>query len=176
MKIIKGKNFILRPLRLSDAKSIAANANDRGVSRGMAAMPFPYTVEMAKKWVRRAINQGRRKHGCIYRWAIEIDGEAVGIITLHSQKTEWHKHCAELGYWLGKEYWRRGTMTSAVGETIKYGFNQLGFQRIYATVFPFNKASMRVLEKNNFKLEGVLKKNAKKGTRLLDHYLYAKVK
>ena len=43
-------------------------------------------------------------------------------------------------------------------------------------VFTFNPVSRRVLEKNGFELEGVLRKEAKKGNKYIDSYLMAKVK
>ncbi|GAG41967.1 unnamed protein product, partial [marine sediment metagenome] len=58
----------------------------------------------------------------------------------------------------------------------KFGFEKIKLRRIYACVFPFNKASMKVLKKNGYKLEGVLRKEIKKGNKLLDNYLFAKVK
>jgi [ribosomal protein S5]-alanine N-acetyltransferase len=67
-------------------------------------------------------------------------------------------------------------MTEVVKEIIRYGFNELALRRIYAFVFPDNKASMRVLEKAGFIFEGILRKNVKKGDKLIDEYLFAKVK
>ncbi len=44
-------------------------------------------------------------------------------------------------------------MTEVVREVTKYGFKQMGLRRIYANVFPHNKASMRVLEKAGYRME-----------------------
>jgi len=67
-------------------------------------------------------------------------------------------------------------MTQAVKLVTKFGFEKLKLRRIYAYIFSFNKASMRVLEKNGYKLEGILKKDTKKDNKFLDCYLFAKVK
>ena len=39
-----------------------------------------------------------------------------------------------------------------------FGFKKLKLARIYATIFSDNSRSARVLEKNGFKLEGLLRK------------------
>jgi RimJ/RimL family protein N-acetyltransferase len=58
----------------------------------------------------------------------------------------------------------------------KYAFDVLGLVRVYAEVFEWNTASMRVLEKAGFLREGVLKKSAYKDRRIIDQVLYAKVR
>ena len=67
-------------------------------------------------------------------------------------------------------------MTKALRQITRFGFNKLGLVRIELHVFPHNPASMKVARKNNFKLEGILRKSHKKGRRYLDEYVFAKVK
>ncbi|MFA5926209.1 MAG: GNAT family N-acetyltransferase [Parcubacteria group bacterium] len=175
MKVIRGKKFILRPLKMGDAQSITENANDKMVSRGMGHMPYPYKLKDAEGFLAEVMKDYKRKKPDHFRLAIEIDGKAVGVIGLHVwQKRESHR--AEIGYWIGKKYWGKGIVSEAVGKVVKCGFDNLKFFRIYAHVVPFNKASMKVLKKNKFKFEGILKKNAKKDNKFIDHCLFAKVK
>jgi RimJ/RimL family protein N-acetyltransferase len=67
-------------------------------------------------------------------------------------------------------------MTEAVKLITKFGFEKLKLKRIEAFVFTFNKASKRVLEKAGYKLEGILRKNSKKGNKFFDDYLFAKIR
>lgn len=60
--------------------------------------------------------------------------------------------------------------------TAQYGFQKLGLRRIYAQVYRHNKPSVRVLEKNGYEREGTLHKEVKKDGKLMDVYLYAKVR
>jgi len=119
------------------------------------------------------VNYQRRKKQANIVFGIEIDGGIVGAINMH-RIVPGHK--AEIGYWIGKEYWGRGLMSKVIKEVVSYGFRELKLKRITAKVFPFNKASMRVLEKNHFKFEGILKKEEKKGNKYLDTHVYAKVR
>jgi [ribosomal protein S5]-alanine N-acetyltransferase len=168
--LIQTKRFTLRPYRKSDLPSMVKHINDRAIAGRTLTIPYPYTMKDAKDWYRRFRNIMRRKNPGRLAFAIEIDGEIVGTVGL-----SFDDHKAEIGYWLGRAYWGQGIMTEVVKEVTKYGLNKLGLRRMYAYVFPNNKASMRVLEKAGYKFEGILRKNVKKGNKLIDEYLFAKV-
>lgn len=170
--LIKTKQFTLRPIRKGDLESIARHINDWAIVRNMLSIPYPYTIKDAREWYRKTRNVARQKKRDRYDFGIEIDDEIVGGIGIF--KISGHK--AELGYWLGRAYWGKGIMTEVVKEITKYGFNELGLRRIYASVFPHNKPSMRVLEKAGYKFEGILRKNVKLRGKLIDEYLFAKVR
>lgn len=53
-----------------------------------------------------------------------------------------------VGYWLGREQWGRGLATRALHEFLEL----VPDRPLHATVSPANAASMRVLEKNGFRL------------------------
>lgn len=67
-------------------------------------------------------------------------------------------------------------MTRAVKLVTRLGFDELKLKRIYAHVFSYNKASMRVLEKSGYQKEGLLRKYIKKGNAYKDAYLFAKIR
>ena len=80
---------------------------------------------------------------------------------------------AEMGYDLMSEHWGDGYMTEAVEAMVSYGFNKLGLERIEATVDPENGASIRTLEKNGFKQEGLLRQRVRKWGQYEDVVLSA---
>jgi len=178
MAVIKPKSvriiyrrFILRPFRQSDIPALVKHINDKTIAGNTLAIPYPYKLKHAHIWLRRLQNIARRKNPSMANFVIEIEGELVGSIAVFKI----HDHKAEVGYWLSRQYWGRGIMTEAVKEIARFSRNQLGLRRIYAYVFPHNKASARVLEKSGFKFEGLLRKNVKKGEKLLDELLYARL-
>lgn len=172
MSVIKSKKFILRPYKKGDEMSIIKYAHDKIIAKNTLTMPYPYTSRDAKDWVKRNLAWNKNKDSRDFVLAIEIDGEVCGAVGL-SKIEKGHK--AELGYWLGRKYWGQGIMTEAVKLMTKHAFCDLKLRRIYAHVFLFNEPSKRVLEKAGYKLEGVIKKEAKKGNKLIDCYLMAKV-
>ncbi|HCF26584.1 MAG TPA: N-acetyltransferase [Cyanobacteria bacterium UBA11049] len=59
----------------------------------------------------------------------------------------------ELGYTLDKPYWNMGLATEASLAILKYGFDQVGLERIVAIARPENIASQRVMQKVCMKYE-----------------------
>jgi len=120
----------------------------------------------------RVRKEARKKQPRMFLLAIVIDGELAGCIGFESID----KHKAELGFWLGEEYWGQGIMTQAIRLFTRYGMDRFGLRRVYAYVFPFNRASMKVLEKAGYKKEGVLRKDFEKNGKFSDFHIYAKVR
>jgi RimJ/RimL family protein N-acetyltransferase len=56
----------------------------------------------------------------------------------------------EVGYWLGREFWGKGIATRALSEFLK----QVKERPLYAHVARHNIASLRVLEKCGFTIQG----------------------
>ncbi len=82
-------------------------------------------------------------------------------------------HRGELGYWVGVPYWGRGIATEAAGEVLRFAFDVLGLNRVYATHVPRNPASGRVMEKLGMQREGYLRSHAFAGGHYEDLILYA---
>jgi ribosomal-protein-alanine N-acetyltransferase len=159
----------LRPWDADDLASLVANASHADVSRGLRdRFPYPYTGDDGRAWLARAVDESDRA------WAIEIDGAAVGGISLHPG-SDVHRHSAELGYWLGRRYWGRGIMTQVVTAFAQRAMPAFHLYRLFATVYANNPASARVLEKAGFTREGVQKSAVVKRGELLDLLVYARV-
>lgn len=150
----------IRRLLPSDAQSIYENVKDKAIVRYTLQIPHPYHFKDARAFINQSNRQRRQKTA--YVFGIELlkpqhkyDKKGIiGVISL-SKIDRKHKHC-ELGYWLGKHYWSRGIMSKAVNMILDFAFQNLKMHRVYASAFASNTASLRVLEKNDFLLEGIL--------------------
>ena len=173
--IIKGSNFILRPFKLSDAESVAKNANDFEIARNVGpSMPHPYTIDCGDYWVKLQSNIKRRKKRDDFSFAIVVDGKSVGSISL--MKIE-YGYKSEIGYWLGRNFWGQGIMSEAVTLVSDFGFKTFKLKRMYAGVAYWNKGSAKVLEKQGFVFEGIQQKDFKdRDGKFKKSLLYAKVK
>ena len=172
MAILKAKRFILRPLRKGDEFSLQRNINDKAIYSYTAAIPYPYSLKTARKWIQENLRRERQKKRSDLHFAIVINDEAGGSIGLN--KIEGHK--TEIGYWLGRNYWGKGIMSEAVAMLTKFAFNKLKLRRLSASVFEHNSASAKVLEKNGYKQEGFLRKYHLKDGKFHNAKLYAKVR
>jgi len=165
------RSCTIRPWRLDDAESLVKHANNRKVWLGLRdKFPHPYTSEDARKFLEATVKFEPIKDFCI-----EVNGASVGGIGIHLG-IDVHRHTAELGYWLGEEFWVRGIMTEAVGAFSDFCFDTFSLRRVYAEPFANNRASARVLEKAGFVFEGCLKNLVMKDGKLLDSLLYARTR
>ena len=167
------KGFKLREWRMSDAASLAENANNIHIWNNVRDyFPHPYTEEDGKQFIQQV--SGKPKP--LTEMAIVIDEKTVGGIGAVLQ-TDVERICAEIGYWVGEKYWSKGIMTAAVEEMTEYVFlNFPDLKKIYAPVFDFNIASQRVLQKVGFEREAILKQAAIKNGKVIDMHYYSILK
>ncbi len=164
----------IRKFQAGDEESLRKNISDVEVARNTLIIPYPYTKNDARKWIRHNLRLSKKRKPEEVNFAIDIEGEVVGGIGLaRINRTD---NNAEIGYWLAREYWKRGIMTKAVRQIAKFGFEKLKLKRIYAYIFVSNRASKRVLHKAGFELEGKMKKCKLKKKKYYDAFLYAKIK
>jgi ribosomal-protein-alanine N-acetyltransferase len=161
----------IRAWRSDDASALAKHANNRKIWLGLRDLfPHPYTLDDANEFLRGAISAQPSTNFCI-----AIDKEAVGGIGIRLGE-DVHRHTAGLGYWLSEDFWGHGIMSEAVPAVTDYCFENFPLHRIDAEAYANNLASVRVLEKAGFVLEGRLRKNVVKDGQILDSLLYARTK
>ncbi len=170
--IIITNKFILRPFKKSDAKDLVKYINDKTIYNNTTQVPHPYTPKHAKEWLKKTLLNYRKRKPSSFHFAIEVKNEVVGCVSL-MQIEGGHK--SEMGYWLAKKYWKKGIMSEAVSELIKYGAKKFQLVRICAYVFTHNEGSQKVLINNKFKKEGLLKKAVLKDDKFIDEILFAKI-
>ena len=88
-------------------------------------------------------------------WGIVVraDGRLIGTIGLHV--TFAHAR-ADLGYAISRDVWGEGYTTEAGRAVLRWGFEELGLNRIQAFCVPENHASERVMQKLGLTYEGTL--------------------
>ena len=158
----------LRELVEADSQRLAELINNKNVLEQLKDfMPFPYYKSDAECFINLVATDSMQVH-----FGIEFDSVIVGVVGLVLQN-DVYSLSAELGYWLGEEYWGNGIMSWAVNEIVKVGFSEHNLLRIYSTVMEHNKRSQRVLEKSGFVLEAVLKKAIIKNDVIQDEHIYS---
>ncbi len=113
----------------------------------------------------------RSVDGNEFVFAIEVNGEAVGGIGI-VRGTDIERVSAELGYWLGEEYWGRGIVTEAIKRFAPWIMDRYGLTRLHADCFTDNPASARVLEKAGFVHESTKRRAAIKHGVIKDMHVY----
>ena len=153
---LETKRLILRAFTLADAKRVQHLAGAFAVADTTGHMPHPYQDGMAEEWIGGLDSEFEHGEGATFAITLPATGELIGAIglTLHS-----HNKRAEMGYWLGVPYWNHGYTSEAARAVLQFAFEQLNLNRVYASHFPRNPASGRVMQKIGMKYEGTLRQH-----------------
>lgn len=166
--------LVLRPLNDQDSGSLYENVKEYNIARWTISIPHPYPKEGAISFIKQS--KKHLQNGTAYHLAILLKDTTglVGVMSLIGMNLR-HRN-AELGYWVGKDYWNKGIATEAAQKMLKFGFQDLNLQRISARCFYNNTPSIRVMEKIGMKYEGKFRKEIFKGKTFIDMSYYAILK
>lgn len=174
--LLRTERLLLRPFTLDDAPEVMGLAGDRQVSATTLTVPHPYELHHATGWI--ATHQKQWDEGKEAIFAVcehggggggGANGTLVGAIGLALNLPQSR---AELGYWIGVPYWGRGYATEASLALVRYGFRELGLNRVFSCHFDGNPASGRVMEKLGMKREGLMRGHVKKWEEYHDSVYY----
>ncbi|MBQ4835607.1 MULTISPECIES: GNAT family N-acetyltransferase [Pseudoalteromonas] len=158
----------LRKLKKTDQIYLVRHLNDAQVIQYLSdRIPQPYTQQDASWWLEVGCEQN-----AINR-AIEVDGQFCGVIGVYLPEGDMLRASAEIGYWVGHEFWGMGIATQAVVMFSTIVFNESDVVELSNPVSAPNKASIRVMEKAGFKLKQVSKKTAKHQQCFFDEHVYS---
>ncbi len=90
-----------------------------------------------------------------YAVCLKEDGVPIGAVGCFWASEP--NRAMELGYWLGEQFWGQGIMAEACRATVAQAFATCQPERMQARVIAGNDASIRVLNKLGFHLEGTLR-------------------
>jgi RimJ/RimL family protein N-acetyltransferase len=160
----------LRRFELSDARAIQGILGEREVAANLLDIPHPYPDGDAENWINQTNELIRRGEGFTFAAVRKADEALMGAVGIGVEL----KHLrGEIGYWLGIPFWGQGYATEAAARVVRYGFDDLGLNRIMAYCFSRNLASARVMQKIGMKYEGTFKKDTFKWGEFLDVDFYA---
>lgn len=169
--ILQTERLILSQLEEKDIPFIVELLQHRIFSDLTSNIPYPYVENDARSWVEMSKEAFENNTG--YTFAIRNkEWQIIGAIGLHDRDDD----KAELGYWIGIPYWNKGYVTEAAKAIIDFGFNELKLNKIFATHFPHNPASGRIMEKAGMEQEAVLIKEVKKDGEYFDLVRYCILK
>ena len=100
------------------------------------------------------------------------DGIIVGVFTL-SQIVRGMFHSAYLGYYAERPYSGQGYMTEGMRLVLRHAFTDMKLHRVEANVQPENAASIALVKRSGFRLEGFSPRYLKVGGRWRDHQRWA---
>ncbi len=171
-KTLTTPRLVLRRFALDDAAAMHRNwAGDAEVTKFLTWPTHPnadVSRTMIESWVPHYAEEN------YYHWTITIDGEAIGsIAVMHMNELI---GSAEVGYCLGRNWWRQGLMTEALTAVIRFLMDEAGVERVEAYHDPRNPSSGAVMRKCGMQYEGTHRRSDRNNQGLCDAAWYAILK
>jgi ribosomal-protein-alanine N-acetyltransferase len=173
---IEGRGVSLRLPRQGDFEEWAAL---RGGSRAFLEPWEPLWPEddLTRPSFRRRLQRYARDQQADTAYSFLVfdsRGPLVGGVALNNVRRG-VAQAASLGYWMGAPYAGKGYMSAALSALMPFAHNVLRLKRIEAACLPHNAASIRLLEKQNFRREGHARQYLCIAGEWQDHLLYARL-
>jgi ribosomal-protein-alanine N-acetyltransferase len=163
------ERLVLRAFTLADAPAVKALAGAREVASTTLNVPHPYEDGMAETWIGTHAAGYAAGEQATFAVALKESDDLVGAIGL----TVSADHArAELGYWIGVPFWNHGYASEAAVEILRFGFEELELNKIYAVHLVRNPASGPVMQKAGMRYEGTLRQHVRKWGAFEDLALY----
>jgi [ribosomal protein S5]-alanine N-acetyltransferase len=147
------ENYYLREQKLSDLERFFKYFSDPNVSRFILSS-IPETLDQAREEMIYWIDLFYKNTGLYWAIVEKKTDKMVGAVGYHDFNR--YNNRAEISYDLAKQYWNKGIMTKAMNVALKYAFEKLLINRVQASTIKENEASIKLLEKCNFKFDGSL--------------------
>lgn len=145
--ILTTERLILRQLENADDEDIFSHRSDDRVNKYLEDYRHS-SIAQTQAFIER-IQQGVLQNKNIF-WVITLHhtNKFIGTICIWNILTKENK--AEIGYTLDPKFHNMGYMSEALATVIEYGFQTMKLKIIEAFTHEDNKASIRILTKNNF--------------------------
>ena len=151
---IESERLFLRPLTEQDASQKYADwLNDPEVNQYLETRHSPQSRQTCVEFIQKT-NQDPSSH--LFGIFMKEDGRHIGNAKLGFVNP--HYGSAEYSLFIGdKSTWGKGFMSEVTRMIATYGFQTLGLERIESGCYEGNLASLRVLLKTGFTVEGFLR-------------------
>lgn len=109
-------------------------------------------------------------NGTDFHCGIWYEGQLAGVIGYHNMNTD--IKIGEIGYWLGKEFEGKGIMTKSTAALIRYGFEELGLNKVEIVCAVENVRSQKIPQRLGFQQEGIRRQAILAGSRIADVMIF----
>ena len=171
--IIETERLMLRQVTPADAADMFDYLSDQDVVKPMGLDPFETAKDVWDeiKWYTSIYEEGSG-----IRWGITLKNSSKVIGSCGFLNRIPKHYRAEVGYEISKDYWGKGIASEALEAVVKYGYHHLQLERIEALIEPANVASQKLVEKQGFLKEGLLRHYEFARGKFDDLYMYSIIK
>lgn len=151
MNII-GEKVLLRAIEISDKEVLLDIINDTETEHSLGGWSFPVSNLNQEEWIK-----AQKPNSKILRCMVndKIDNKTVGTAILSD--IDYKNGNAEIHIKLLRDVRGKGYGADTVNTLVKYAFNELRLNCVYAHVNTYNIPSQKLFEKCSFIKDGVLR-------------------
>lgn len=171
--VLETPSLRLAPVSAADAAWLQEVMRKPQVNASTLVVPTPCPPGFAETWVAEALAKeaaGRARTYCLFE---KDGGRPVGSVFLLLNPE--HSH-AELGYFVDPDSWGKGYGGEAAEALIRFAFQSLGLNRVFAVHFSENVASGRIMQKAGMHHEGCRRGHIRKNGKFVDIEQYGLLK
>jgi len=151
--ILYTPRLMLGELEVSDIPTIVKYVDNPNIANNLHNVPHPYYEKDAIFWLNMVRQGFDNQTNYTFKINLKETNEFIGAMSLHIKKPH---HKAEAGYWIGEPFWGQGYATEGLRVVLKFGFEELNLNKIYAKYYDYNPASGKVMAKTGMIKEAEL--------------------
>ena len=165
---LKTERLTLRKITTDDLNDVYEYSKDPVLTQYLLWYPHPDREYTAKylSYLKKQYAKGE-----FFDWALEYEGKMIGTCGFSSFDLE--NDAAEVGYVINTRFRGKGLATEGMREVLKFGFETLKLNRIYARIMTPNERSISVAERLSMRKEGRFYKAVKAKGSYNDIFIYA---
>jgi len=153
--VLEGNRVRLEPPRAENLETFVRWFADPEVTRYLSRR-HPPSLKQEQGWLESMAASGEDVAWAVY---LKESGALIGVTALH--RVDWRHRHAWIEISLGdRSAWGRGYATETVRLGTCYAFQELGLEKILASTYNCNDASLRILAKVGYRDCGLLRRNA----------------
>ena len=170
---LETERLILRRMEQADIDFVFRHFSNPKIAQYLMDEPPVTELAQAQEIIQFYLESTGKAYN---RWVMvrKSDQQPIGTVGFHKWAKRYFR--AEIGYDLSPDFWGQGYMIEALKAVIANGFGRMRLNRIEALIYIDNDLSIQLVERLNFKREGLLRDYFYLDEKFHDHFLYALLK
>jgi RimJ/RimL family protein N-acetyltransferase len=153
--VLEGERVRLAPPRAENLPTFVRWFADPEVTRYLLRR-YPPSLRQEETWLE---TMAASSDDIVWAVSLKESGALIGVTGLHN--INWRQRHGWIEISLGdRSAWGKGYATETVRLGTSYAFQELGFEKVLASVYGCNDASLRILAKVGYRECGVLRRHA----------------
>lgn len=170
---IEGNFTVLRAISSDDADMLMQLINDPDIEKMLGGSSFPVSFEEQEKWISTQVG----KTDVLRCIVAEKNNINVGLGTVILSDIDYKNGVAQVHIKLDKDKGQgRGIGTDALIAIVRYAFDEMRLNCIYAEILDYNNPSKKLFQKVGFKRDGTLRSRVYKLGKYVDIVSYSILK